>query len=334
MLGSSPRPLVVVWRVTEACDLGCWFCEYNRRLRRPRSVSPAAEVLRFGRVLADYAAATGRPVLVSWLGGEPLVWPPLVEVGQRFSREFGLRLGLTTNGWQLDQPALLQHLAENYSEVTISVDGLAAAHDAGRGAPGLFEQLRASIRELRALRRKLGHGPKLRVNTILMRSNLRDFESLCAELAAGGIEELTFNALGGRPPGAHFLAERLLPADLAWLRAALPGLRLRLARQGLRLLGSERYLTHLADTAAGRAQPVVDCHPGASFLFVDELGRVSPCSFTSAGYGVPASQLQSAADLAQLPARLADQRLAAPLPACRDCRSPQVFGKFDLPEAA
>src|SRR5207248_2933975 len=112
----------------------------------------AAEVLRFGEVLADFAQSSGRPVLVSWLGGEPLVWPALVDVGQRFKSDFGLRLGLTTNGWQLDRPGLIQHLAETYNEMTISVDGLAAAHNAGRGAPGLFERLRVAIGQVHTLR--------------------------------------------------------------------------------------------------------------------------------------------------------------------------------------
>ncbi|WP_218281224.1 hypothetical protein [Verrucomicrobium spinosum] len=36
-----------------------------------------AEIRRFAAVLADWSQATGRPVLLSWLGGEPLLWKPL-----------------------------------------------------------------------------------------------------------------------------------------------------------------------------------------------------------------------------------------------------------------
>jgi AdoMet-dependent heme synthase len=330
----SARPLVVVWRITEACDLSCWFCEYNRRLRRPRHVSRAGDVLRFGEVLADFGRSSGRPVLVSWLGGEPLVWPPLAEVGQRFKREFGLRLGLTTNGRQLDKPGLIQHLAETYKEVTASVDGMEAVHDAGRGAPRLFERLRTAVGKLRALKIQHGFGPRLRANTILMRSNLHSFETLCVELADWGIEEVTFNALGGQPPGPDYWRERLLPDDLAWLRLALPGIRQRLGGLGLRLLGSERYLGRLAGSAAAQAEPIVDCHPGASFLFVDEHGRVAPCSFTSAGYGVAISEFQSGADLARLAGQFGNARRAALLPPCHDCHSTQVFGKFERAETA
>ncbi len=329
-----PRPLVVVWRVTETCDLSCWFCEYNRRLRRPRQAARREDVLAFGKVLAEYAAASQRPVLVSWLGGEPLTWAPLEAAGTRLHDELGLALGLTTNGWQLDRPGLIDHLAEMYAEITVSVDGLATAHDAGRGAAGLFEQLRAGVGGLREIKQRRGHGPKLRANTILMRSNLRSVEALCEELATWGIEDVTFNTLGGQPPGPYYAQEHLQPEDVAWLRGELPGMRQRLLAGGLRLLGSARYLGRVGDAAAGVPAPVADCHPGAEFLFVDPAGRVAPCSFTSGGYGVPSAQLRSAADLAQLPARFAAERRRALAAACHDCPSTQVSGKFEWAEAA
>jgi MoaA/NifB/PqqE/SkfB family radical SAM enzyme len=336
MAGGPARPLVVVWRITEACDLSCWFCEYNRHAygsRRPRRSARASDVLAFGKVLADYAASPGRTVLVSWLGGEPLVWPPLVEVGRRLKHDYGLQLSLTTNGERLGRPGLIQHLAENYTEVTISVDGTADFHDAGRGAPGLWEQLRVAVGELRERRARQGYGPLLRANGLLMRSNLHVFERLCEALAGWGVEEVTFNALGGQPPGPNYARERLTPADIDWLRSALPGIRQRLASRGLTVRGGARYLGRLASSAGGEMVPVLDCHPGAEFLFVDAQGRLAPCSFTTEGYGVPISEIRSGADLEQLPARFAERRRLALMPACHDCPSTQVFGKFDLAEA-
>src|SRR5688572_19047034 len=74
------RPeMIVVWRVTERCNLSCAFCAYDRRVRRPRQDADPASILAFGAVLADYQHRTGDSVLVSWLGGEPLIWPPLAR---------------------------------------------------------------------------------------------------------------------------------------------------------------------------------------------------------------------------------------------------------------
>lgn len=330
MSASSTPPLVVVWRVTEACDLGCWYCEFNRRLRRPRHTARADEVLAFGALLAEYGAATGRPVLVSWLGGEPLLWPPLVEVGQTFRRAYGLRLGVTTNGTHLDSPQLLRHLAETYDQVTVSVDGPAEFHDLGRGAPGLYDRLRAAVGALRVLKARMGYGPLLRANTILMRSNVRSLEALCGSLAGWGIEEVTFNALGGAPAGPFYARERLQPEHIDWLRASLPGIRERLAARGLTVRGSDRYLDRLHVAASDGVLPVADCRPGRDFLFVDEQGRVAPCSFTAAIYGQRLADLRSLADLFQLPDSLAERRGREQWTPCRDCHGPQVFGKFEL----
>src|SRR5258706_15484690 len=107
---STAGRLVVVWRITEACDLDCWFCEYARRHERARASARVDNVLAFGASLGRYAASAGREVLVSWLGGEPLLWPPLQRVDRVLHDEFGLQLGLTTNGTHLNALGMCEHL--------------------------------------------------------------------------------------------------------------------------------------------------------------------------------------------------------------------------------
>jgi len=324
----SATQLVVVWRITEACDLGCHFCAYSRRLRRPRATADPKQVLAFGELLSEHARVDSREVLVSWLGGEPLHWPPVWELSSVFAHAFGLRVGVTTNGAALKSAEARQRLVDDFAEVTLSLDGLGAVHDELRAAPGLFEQLRASVKSLRDLRTRLGRGPRLRVNTILMRDNVRAFEDLCREAAGWGVEELTFNALGGRDRPEFFPDHSLRPQDVEWFRQALPGIRTRMAELGLRILGSERYLGRLEATVRHHVLPIADCRPGQQFLFVDERGLVSPCSYTTHGYGVHLSELRTVNAVRELPQRLAQKRRAQPLGVCQDCPSTQVFGKF------
>jgi len=321
--------LVVVWRITEHCNLGCHFCAYSRRLRRPRGLADSDQVLAFGALLGQYAAASSRAILVSWLGGEPLRWPPVFEISHIFKRNYHLRLGVTTNGAALNSPTVRQRLVEDFDELTISLDGLGAVHDQLRGAPGLFERLRANIAHLSALKAHVGYGPRLRVNTILMRDNIQDFEDLCRMLAEWGVEELTFNALGGRDRPEFYPAHRLLPEHIEWFRAALPAIRARLAQRGLTILGSEHYLNRITAWAHNLQSPISNCHPGQHFLFIDERGFVSPCSFTTRGYGLHLSEIRSPADLHQLPRLFAARQHQQMLTPCLDCPSTQVFGKFD-----
>jgi MoaA/NifB/PqqE/SkfB family radical SAM enzyme len=325
----SATQLVVVWRITEACDLGCHFCAYSRHLRRSRAAADAKQVLAFGEVLREYARADSREVLVSWLGGEPLRWLPVWELSRTFAQEFGLRVGATTNGTAIKSAEARQRLVDDFAELTISMDGLGPIHDELRGAPDLFEQLRASLKSLRDLKSRLARGPRLHVNTILMRDNIFAFEDLCREVAGWGVEQLTYNALGGRDRLEFYPNHGLRPEDVAWFRRALPGIRERMAKLGLTILGSELYLRRLEASARNYHLPITDCHPGQHFLFVDEHGFVSPCSYTTQGYSVHLSELCTPEDLRRLPARFAERRRQRRLGPCLDCPSTQVFGKFE-----
>lgn len=321
-------PLVLVWRVTEHCDLSCAFCAYSRTLRRPRRAIDPAQVLAFGQVLRDFAQHTQRPVLVSWLGGEPLRWPPLFEISRIFKTQFGLRLSVTTNGTALDSAAVRQQIVELFDELIVSLDGDAALHDMLRGQVGLFAQLEDSLAQLRRLGADANSSLALRVNTILMRDNVQEFETLCQTVAAWGARVITFNILGGRDRPEFYPAHHLLPEQWQTFVAALPGIRARLAPLGVTVLGNANYMQRLAATVHNQTLPITDCAPGAQFIFLDEAGTLAPCSYTTQGYGVPLSAIRSAADLSALPARFAAQQRAALQPPCYDCPSTQVFGKF------
>jgi MoaA/NifB/PqqE/SkfB family radical SAM enzyme len=90
--------MVVVWRVTERCNLACKFCGYDRELTRPRNDADPQLVRSLGSVLAEYQRATGDSVLVSWLGGEPLLWAHLANLTRTFREDYRLRISTTTNG--------------------------------------------------------------------------------------------------------------------------------------------------------------------------------------------------------------------------------------------
>ncbi|WP_025035749.1 radical SAM protein [Bradyrhizobium sp. DOA9] len=320
--------MIVVWRVVDSCNLACGFCAYDKRLGFPRSQAAPADVLRFAAVLAEHQAETGDRVLLSWLGGEPLRWQQLQALTHAV-RGLGLEVSATTNGTTLGSPALRQHLCETYKELTISVDGFAAFHDPSRGWAGGFEKLRRWVPQLKTEAHALGSKLKLRANVVLMRQNVRDFAALCEELTDWGIVEITYNQLGGRDRPEFYPQHRLTRADVDALEQALPAIRKNLAARGAMLVGGEQYLARIRASTLGERMPVANCDPGESFLFIDEKGQVSPCSFTTEDYGIDIGSLRSAADLAALPGRFRLLQQAARSRQCDDCLSTQVCGKFN-----
>lgn len=322
--------MIVVWRITQQCNLSCPFCAYDRRMKWPRRQADVATVRQFGAVLAEYQKATGDSVLVSWIGGEPLLFPPLAALTEYFVDDLGLRVSTTTNGSCLGNAAVRSGILAHYSELTISVDGIGAVHDQLRDWPGGYAALRESVRELAQAKRDRGRGPILRANVVLMRQTVDAFPALCLELADWGIEAITFNQLGGRDRPEFFGAHRLLPEQVARLEVELPRLREKLVLKGVRLAGSDAYLRRIGASSRDEALTVEDCRPGERFLFINEMGVAAPCNFTVPDYGVPIGVLNSASALLALPGRFAVERATRRSVHCEDCHSTQVFEKFAM----
>jgi MoaA/NifB/PqqE/SkfB family radical SAM enzyme len=322
-----PNDLVVVWRVTERCNLSCPFCAYDQTLDRSRRDANIEEVLTFGKILQD--VRNKRDVLVSWLGGEPFLWKPLLDVSYMFKHEFGLRVAVTTNGMVLKSKNIRERIVADFDQITISVDHVGIEHDQLRGAVGLFAGLKSNVRELIHLAKEKHSSLLVRVNIVLMRKTIHDFESLCNELADWGVDEVTFNLLGGRDRPEFFPANCLTENDVIWFAAELPRIREEMMRRGLLIQGSYAYLERMMTSARGEMFGVDDCLPGRQFLFVDESGIAAPCHFTVDGYGIPVHEVYSADDLEILPSILQARKQRIMLPPCLDCKSTQVFGKFN-----
>jgi radical SAM protein with 4Fe4S-binding SPASM domain len=315
----------VVVEALTTCNLACPFCAHDRRLPGARRALAPEALAAFLSLLAGETRASGARTLVSWLGGEPFLARWLVALTESFAKEGGLRFSATTNGTRLADADLRDHLRRCYDELTVSVDAIGAGHDRLRGRRGLYaalgEQVRRLADEAPALR--------LRANVVLMRDTVEGFPDLCHELAAWGIREITFNALGGRDRPEFHPANHLLAGQVDQLLGRLGELQATLAGGGVHLACSDAYRRRLRATAAGRSLPVQDCGPGERYLFVSASGRVAPCAFTTEEYGVAIGALASAEDIAALPLRFRAARAAARAAACADCPCTNVHGKFD-----
>ncbi|WP_442782340.1 radical SAM protein [Collimonas fungivorans] len=320
--------MIIVWRITERCNLACAFCAYDRRLDFPRRDVDAAVVERLAPLLAEYQATTGDPVLVSWIGGEPLLWKPFFHLSRLLKNAHGIKTSTTTNGSTLHSLRVRADILETLAELTVSIDGLAEFHDAVRGWRGGWERLESSIAALVRERAAIRSSLKLRANVVLMHDNLTQFSALCNILAGWGFDEITFNQLGGRDRPEYFAARRLTPDDAAAMTRFIPQLQEELSLRGVRLCASEPYLQRILASAGDMPLAVADCSPGQRFLFIDELSRAGPCNFTLDEFGVPLSAISHVRDLQRLPQVFSRAQRQARHAACQDCPSTQVSAKF------
>jgi MoaA/NifB/PqqE/SkfB family radical SAM enzyme len=318
----TQQPFVVLWRVMDQCNLSCPFCAYDKRLTFARRLANPTEVARMIDLLAAWQDQSGRPVVLSWSGGEPTLWPALPEMSLR-AADAGLRQSLTTNGTTLGSAAIRQLLAGRMAEVTISVDALGDMHGALRGWRGAFDKLAEWVPRLVA---DAGGGLRLRANVVLVRQTIAEFPALCEALADWGIRTITFNQLGGRDRPEFFPAHRLRREDIAHFAKQLPALRKFMP--DVQILGGDAYVDRIVSSTADEMLPISGCRVAEDFLFIDEAGQVAPCAFVGNHFGVATGDLRSTGDLEDLTRRICTRQRAEPAAACHNCMSTQQFSKF------
>ncbi len=164
-------PFLVIWEVTQACDLACRHCRAKAQPKR----HPLELTTEEGFRLMDDIRRFGRPLFVL-TGGDPLKREDLSEL-VAYAKEIGLRVGLSPSGTPLLNRERLTRLFEaGLRSVSISIDGPdAASHDAFRNVPGSFQWCVNGARWTREL------GMDLQINTTVTRYNWQRLDAM-AEL--------------------------------------------------------------------------------------------------------------------------------------------------------
>jgi radical SAM protein len=138
-------PMLVIWEVTQACDLACVHCRASAQPER----NPAELTTEQGYRLLDEIRSFGEPLMV-FTGGDPLKRPDLYDL-IRYSVKIGLRTNVTPSATPLlTAEAIEGFRAAGIARMAISLDGPdAATHDEFRGIPGTFDRAMFALRHAR-----------------------------------------------------------------------------------------------------------------------------------------------------------------------------------------
>ncbi|HLK34712.1 MAG TPA: TIGR04053 family radical SAM/SPASM domain-containing protein, partial [Terriglobales bacterium] len=165
-------PFIVIWEVTQACDLACVHCRASAQPRRHPLELSTADAYR----LIDEVAALRAPVFVL-TGGDPLKRPDIYQLVE-YATSCGVRISLTPSATPLlTREALVRLQASGLARLAISLDGpTAAIHDAFRRVPGSYEWT------LRAVRWAGEIALPAQINTTITRHNLAQLDDMIALL--------------------------------------------------------------------------------------------------------------------------------------------------------
>jgi AdoMet-dependent heme synthase len=172
----NQSPLLVIWEVTQACDLACVHCRASAIPERDSGELTTAE----GYALLEEVHRFGNPLMV-FTGGDPLKRVDLYDLIRH-----SVRVGLRTNVTPSATPLLTRGVVDEFqrcgiSRMAISLDGPdSASHDGFRRVDGTYDSAMTALRHACAI------GLDTQVQTTVTCQNLRHLAQVAEQVGEVG----------------------------------------------------------------------------------------------------------------------------------------------------
>lgn len=321
-LDFDQRPLVVVWEMTQACDLVCLHCRAQAQpCRNPDELS-TAEARRLLSQVRDLD-----PGVLVLSGGDPMKRPDVYEL-VRDGHALGIRMAMTPSVTPLLTDEAIRRLAkEGLSRIAFSLDGSTPQiHDSFRGVAGSYE------RTIRAMQVARAAGLPLQINTTVSRHNLADLPRLAEFLSGCDIELWSVFFLV--PVGRGQADQRIRPEEYEEVFELLWSLRQRVPFE-VKSTEAPHYRRFVLQKLKGRPSDAEDpvrfryrsmnVNDGRGFVFISHTGEVCPSGFLPVSVGnVRRSHLADLYRAAPLMRQLRDSDLLEGK--CGECEFRRVCG--------
>jgi AdoMet-dependent heme synthase len=271
-------PMLVIWEVTQACDLACVHCRASAQPQR----SPAELTTEQGYQLLEEIRLFGEPLMV-FTGGDPLKRPDLYDL-IRYSVNIGLRTNVTPSATPLlTAEAIDGFKAAGVARMAISVDGPdAATHDDFRGIPGTFDRAMFALRHARDI------GLDTQFQTTVTRRNMGRLPEI-AEIVRdvrSKMWSLFFLIVTGRADAGDDLQaaeyEQVFEFMYELSKTAPFGIKTTEAMHYRRYVAQRMKAEHRQaenENAKGVAWRTSGVSDGKGFVFVSHTGEIFPAGF-------------------------------------------------------
>ncbi|MFB6233559.1 MAG: radical SAM protein [Haloarculaceae archaeon] len=275
-IDTTERPFVLIWELTQACELACKHCRADATPTR----HPEELTTEEGKRLLDEARRFGENQLVVLSGGDPLARDDTREL-VAYGTDIGLQMTLTPSGTASLTADRVQALADaGLRRFAVSIDGgSATAHDEFRGEPGSFAQTREAIRAATAA------GLPVQVNTTVCAETVDELPAIREFVADVGavLWSVFFLVPVGRGRVLTPISPERAEAVMEWLCAVDDA-----AEFGIKTTEAPHYrrvaLTRddatvpptAPDDGIGRRMGIT---AGNGFAFVSHRGEVYPSGF-------------------------------------------------------
>lgn len=251
---------VVVWEVTDYCNLSCTHCCTDSGPERDRTYELDAETMR--QAASDMVQAGVTEFYFS--GGEPFVRLDLLDLIASIDPA-AVEVYCNTNGYYVDEKVASRLANTAMRRVTVSIDGHTRdVHALVRGKATSYD------RAVNAVRVLLLSGVPVRISHVVHPGNLDHVEDFCETMAGLGVTAMVLNTVFPAGRAARFPVLALDSSQMASLATRLDDLATAYGERGVSI-----------DHSVGKppASDIEGCPAGRTVFYVAANGDVSTCSW-------------------------------------------------------
>lgn len=279
MRNFDQAPFLVIWELTQACDLACVHCRACAIEKR----NPFELTTDEGFRLLDEIRSFGDPLMV-FTGGDPLKRPDLFPLLQR-----SVRLGLRTTVTPSATPLLTESAIEGFKEcgvarMAISLDGPDAEnHDGFRRVDGSFARTMFALAHARKI------SMPTQVNTTVTRNNVGRLDEIAqlVHLSGARLWSVFFLVATGRASASQDLAAEEYEQVFRFLydlsKTAPFDIKTTEAQHYRRYVAQRRKAEGQNGSGHEAAPEVIQrqagINDGKGFVFISHTGEIYPSGF-------------------------------------------------------
>jgi MoaA/NifB/PqqE/SkfB family radical SAM enzyme len=192
--------------VTRACNLKCTHCLNNSG----NIISNQLSTNELVNLIQDFSKSGIQEI--RFTGGEPLVFPDIYKL-ITLASENGIYTSIGTNGNLINETVAKKLKDAGLKKAVVSIDGTKEQNDLIRGS-GSYEKAIAALNYLKQ------EGIAVRVNSVILRSNIEDVIAFAKELHKNKIQLFIRRFIeSGR--GANLINNTLSKSDYEYVREKL-----------------------------------------------------------------------------------------------------------------
>ncbi|SCL13118.1 Radical SAM superfamily enzyme, MoaA/NifB/PqqE/SkfB family [Micromonospora nigra] len=279
----------LLWALRSPCNLGCRYCYFGtieeHRQAMPGQPGALSHLARTDLDLATIAAfvqtlRASRVERIFLAGGEPLIWPPIMDVVAEI-KAAGVQVVLCTNGIPLNRPELVDAiLATRVDAVSVSLDSADAGYnDRWRPARNGLHGHRDVVAGVQALVTARGGGrtPRVGIYSVVTRQNIDAVTETAALAAQLGCDYFVPQPIALDPEHTLHQQLSLTASDAEALAAAFA----RLYDAPPVQLPPPGYPGQVMDAVTAELPGFVPgCFGGTDLFFIEPDGSVWDCPST------------------------------------------------------